>query len=149
MSLRIVVIGGPRTGKTTLAAQLAQQHGITNVRCTDETIGIGWSEGSAEVARWMEAPGPWLIEGASTARALRKLLAATTDKPCDMIWICSMPYGERTPWQISMGKGVMTVLFEIESELRDRGVNILEPIVRACSGSMTTLDPAEVRRTAL
>ena len=75
---RVVLVGGPLTGKSTLARALAPRYlpePEHQTRCTDELMGVlEWSEASAEVARWLNEPGPWIIEGVATARALRKWL---------------------------------------------------------------------------
>src|ERR1044072_2191416 len=51
---RFVIIGGPCTGKTTLAERLGQSDGITNVRSTDSLIHLGWSAASAAASRWFD-----------------------------------------------------------------------------------------------
>ena len=84
------------------------------------------SAASAEVARWMAEPGPWVIEGAATARALRKALAASPAAPCDLLIVLTVPKVERSPGQVAMGKGVHTVLDGIRAELLARGVTIEE-----------------------
>jgi hypothetical protein len=59
------------------------------------------------------------------ARALRKWLAANPDKPLDIdiVWL-TKPQTSLVPGQISMAKGVMTVLNEIRPELVRRGARI-------------------------
>src|SRR5688572_24955373 len=70
--LRIVIGGWPRTGKTTLANQLAARLRIP-VMHTDDLIGkVQISEASGVVAEWLSKPGPWIIEGVTTTRGLRK-----------------------------------------------------------------------------
>jgi hypothetical protein len=139
---RLVIAGGPRTGKSTLARKLAADMGLqpnseTNdahgvygyglaVRSTDELIGQkDWSGASAEVARWMDAPGPWILEGVVMCRALRKWLAAhPTGSPCDeVLYVCEAKVPQ-TPGQQSMTKGCLTVFGDIESALERRGVVI-------------------------
>ena len=100
---RICITGGPRTGKTTLAASLGAGMPVTNC---DDFIGMGWSESSAHVATLLERPGPWVIEGVQVARALRKWLAAhvpivTDSRPCDRLIILRTPHVELTPGQRS------------------------------------------------
>ena len=123
---RICITGGPRTGKTTLAASLGAGMPVTNC---DDFIGMGWSESSAHVATLLERPGPWVIEGVQVARALRKWLAAhvpivTDSRPCDRLIILRTPHVELTPGQRSMAKGVDTVLAEILPALRALGVEV-------------------------
>lgn len=119
--MRIAIAGGPRCGKTTLAATL----GAELVRCSDDVATLGWSEASAEVATWFDAPGPWVIEGVALARALRKWLATNPEgAPCDVVHLLNKPYVELTPGQATMAKGCITVWTGIEAELRRRGVRI-------------------------
>jgi hypothetical protein len=120
---RVVVGGGPRVGKSTLARKLANDG--RPVRCTDEGIDLGWSKASEHVATWLDATGPWIVEGVAVARALRKWLASHPDgRPCDLLLGSSVPRADRTPGQVTMGKGCETVLAEIRGELARRGVRI-------------------------
>lgn len=122
---RIVIAGGPRTGKTTLADMLAKRSGIVALH-TDDLIEFGWSEASAHVAeQWLTKPGPWIVEGVAAARALRKFLRATpNDRPCDEVIVCNHARVETTPGQQRMAKGCAKVFAEIEPALRQLGVRI-------------------------
>ncbi len=121
--MRIVVIGGPRCGKTTRAKALAAT-GVP-ARHTDDLIGrLDWSAASAEVSRWFALPGPWVIEGVAAVRALRKWLAAHGGKPCDTVEIMRRPFEPLSPGQASMLKSFETVWAEIAYQLRARGVAI-------------------------
>ncbi len=163
---RVVITGGPRTGKTTLASSMAREfiaasgHSTCNhcraaggrfaetsgvgrwpdpcpvcgmlplVRHTDDTMGrFGWSEGSAEVARWMDEPGPWIVEGVAASRALRKWRDLHPDQPppADRVIFLTMPHDLRTKGQASMAKGVETVHAEIEEWLAAHGVATERP----------------------
>jgi hypothetical protein len=120
---RVVVGGGPRVGKSTLAHKLAADG--RPVRCSDQAMTLGWSEASEHVATWLDAPGPWIVEGVAVARALRKWIAAHPEgRPCDLLLWSSTPRAERTPGQVTMGKGCETVLAEIRDELHARGVRV-------------------------
>lgn len=124
---RILIAGGPRVGKTTLAAGMRSVLGIVP-RSTDDLIGrFPWSDASAEVARWLEEPGPWVVEGVAVPRALRKWLEANAEGlPADALWFSTRPKVDRTPGQITMAKGVASVWAEVEPELRRRGLVIHE-----------------------
>ncbi len=118
--MRVVIGGGPGTGKTTLSKQYA------NARHTDSLMGShDWSAGSEEVARWLDAPGDWCVEGISTCRAIRKWLAShPTGKPCDlMVWMRE-PKRALTKQQMALLKGCETVLGEVRAELVRRGVRM-------------------------
>jgi hypothetical protein len=134
---RIVILGGPRTGKTTLARELwsEQVNGRTSsadpvaIRLhSDDIMHMGWSEASEHVARdWLSAPGPWIIEGVALSRALRKWREAHPGEPppVDKIIRLTTPYVELEGGQIAMMKGEHTVWSrDVEPWLRQHGVSI-------------------------
>lgn len=121
---RIVIGGGPCTGKTTLASALHRGLGHP-VRHTDDTMNLGWSEASAEVAAWMTEPGPWIIEGVATARALRKAMAADgAGQVCDILLWLTDPRVEQSAGQKAMAKGCDTVLAEILPAVQAAGTRV-------------------------
>ena len=124
---RIVIAGGPRTGKTTKANEMAEASKVT-VKHTDDLIGEHeWSEASQKVADFFAEPGPWIVEGVATVRALRKWLKQNPEgKPCDKVIKMITPLVPLTPGQITMEKGCATVFNEIEAELRARGVDVVK-----------------------
>lgn len=134
---RILITGGPRTGKTTLADEL----GITSppppgfvvpiVRHSDDLIAelahLGkdaWSEGSRRVAEWLSESGPWIIEGVAASRGLRKYRDQHPGEPppVDRVIYLREPHEPWTSGQRSMAKGVETVHREIEPWLDEHGV---------------------------
>lgn len=117
----VAIIGGPKTGKTTLANKMAARLGITPVH-TDDFIPMGWSESSAHVATMFGSRCPVIIEGVTIPRALRKFLAASEEKPCDRVIFLTVPMVDRNMGQSSMSKGIDAVWSEIEDELSRRGV---------------------------
>lgn len=124
---RILITGGPKTGKTTLALSMAlKSRGGGRVRSTDSLIAtMDWSAASAEVSTWLDDPGPWIIEGVAVPRALRKWLASHPDpanKPADQIIVMATARRPLSPGQVAMGKGVDTVWREVEPQLVARGV---------------------------
>jgi hypothetical protein len=122
---RILITGGPKTGKTTLSAQLHLLMGAQAAH-TDDLIPLGWSAASEETALWMAQPGPWIIEGVAVPRALRKWLAANpTGKPADKVIFLGKPWQELSPGQLAMTKGLVTVWKEVVGELVARGVELV------------------------
>lgn len=122
--MRILIIGGPKTGKSTMGAAIARKYGV-ELQSTDSVIDLGWSAASAEVARWMAKPGPWVIEGVAGARACRKLMAAIPGhKPCDLILVADHPFVALSAGQQAMAKGCATVWNEIRAEVLRRGVKV-------------------------
>jgi hypothetical protein len=95
------------------------------VRHTDYLIGkLDWSDASAEVARWLDEPGPWIIEGVAVSRALRKWREAHPGAlpPVDRVIYLAKPLLALTSRQEAMAKGVRTVHDEIEGWLAEHGV---------------------------
>ena len=113
--VRILVSGGPKVGKTTLAATFG-----AHVMHTDMLP--GWSEASAKAAEWMLQPGPWVIEGTAVVRAVRKFIHNSVAKPCDIFMYGINPKVPRSAGQISMAKGCETIFREVVAELISRGV---------------------------
>ncbi len=124
---RIIIVGGPRTGKSTLAVRLGERHDIP-VRFGDSLIDTHeWSEASEEVSRWLDEKGPAIIDGVVAARALRKWLARNPEGHPDFTVVFLRDNIQvQSPGARAMAKGVETVWREIEPELRRRGVEIIE-----------------------
>jgi hypothetical protein len=127
--LRTIIVGGPRTGKSTLASRLCAP-----VYCTDPRVyvkeplegvtygpEVGWGEDSEWIINhWLPREGPWTIEGHATARVLRKYyervrlgLDEETPPPCDRIIVLTRQHyfneGQRR-----MHQGVMTVWHQVK-----------------------------------
>lgn len=117
---RVVIGGAPRAGKTTFSGQFA------NARHTDDLIPLGWSEASDEAALWLQEPGPWVVEGVTAVRALRKALSVSDGRPCDLLVWLRLPWVPLTQAQAGMVVQGERVLDEIEPELRARGVVIVQ-----------------------
>ncbi len=124
---RIVIGGVPSAGKTTLCNSIGLA-GAELVRHTDDLIeSHGWSEVSQEISdNWLTAPGPWVIEGVATIRALRKWLKAHDEgKPCDVLIWLGTPIEPLEGRRLGLAKGCHTVFDEIDDELAARGVEIV------------------------
>lgn len=124
---RIVIIGSPRAGKTTRALELAAERGIGDVRHTDTLIATHErGEDAAEVARWLNEPGPMVVEGVTAVRGLRTWLTMhASGKPCDQVVVLRTPHVPLTPGQRAMAKGIDTVWNQIAPVLAARGVNVV------------------------
>lgn len=126
--LRTILAGGPRVGKTTLSRALAAAVDVEALH-TDDLLGqepeLTWSEVHVTVAGWMDLPGPWVIEGVATPRALRTWLRAhanDTTAPADRVFWSVAPKVTRTKHQEAMTRGIESVWAEVEPELVARGV---------------------------
>jgi hypothetical protein len=143
MNQRIVIVGGPSRGKSTLAHELWEQSFCqVPVFCGDPASTVVYQKGYTTylpeglefagdngaaawvAANWFTMPGPWVCEGHVMARALRRWGAAhymgrdytrTGDgMPCDRIIVLDKPaHRPTTSGQEAMHKGVMKVWSEI------------------------------------
>jgi hypothetical protein len=133
---RTIIVGGPRTGKSWLAAKLANA-GPNGVRvyCGDplskvkdpepgvnylpEWLPFAGDDGAAAwvVNNWFMLPGPWICEGHVMARAIRRWLeyAVTSAPVADRIIVLrnQRPGCNPTKGQVAMHKGVLKVWDEI------------------------------------
>ncbi len=165
MRERICIVGGPRTGKTTLALQLrdaalsdpstASLSLVHSDALIDE---VSWSEQSEVLARKLDNPGPWIMEGVAVPRALRKWLAKrkVTDlalanvidkailRPCDIVYVLQRPHVERSKGQETMAKAVETVWKLVQPELLKRGVD-----VRIVESVTFSIEPFAPERSSL
>jgi adenylate kinase family enzyme len=125
--MRLLIAGVPRSGKTTLSKTIVRTLPCSLIvmgpRSTDDMIALGWSAASERVAQWLDAAGPWIIEGVAIPRALRKWLATHHyGTPADEIRWLGTPRVPLTPGQLTMAKACETVWNEVRPELERRGV---------------------------
>lgn len=139
--MRIIIVSGPRRGKSSLARQFREQQGMPTFcgdprsKVKDPEDGVtylpeglpyaGDDGGAAHVSQlWFVRTGPWVMEGHVMARALRRWLpqlrgghggrGIIPPLPCDrIIVLAGPPRCESTKGQETMHKGVMTVWEEI------------------------------------
>ncbi len=137
--MRTIIVGGPRTGKSTLAKSFGvpvfcgdprslvkdPEPGVTYLpEFYDLPEKERWSAGSEYVAKeWFSLPGPWVMEGQIMARALRKWMkspagfyfGAPYGYPCDRIIVLTQQYMHAVtkPGQIRMHAQVMDVWREV------------------------------------
>jgi len=122
-----VIAGGPRTGKTTLADSLG-----VPVLHTDDLIPLGWIAAGRAASTWFDQPGPWIVEGVTAPRALRRWLKRhRRGTPCDVIVFLARPAIPRTPGQEAMAKGCAKIYAEIKAALLRRGVKQIGPAALA------------------
>lgn len=134
MITRIVIIGGPSRGKSTLAHQLHSRHGWP-VYCGDpaskvvhqkpytiylpEGLDFAGDHGAAAYVSsvWFSMSSPWICEGHVMARALRRWHGEHQGHPfpCDRIIVLARDaHRDTNRGQEAMHKGVMKVWSEIE-----------------------------------
>lgn len=115
---RIGIVGGPNSGKTTLATALAEELGWPHLE-TDELLKIdprpAWSEMSLIIANeWLSGDTTMVIEGTPLARAIRKAIKLRGDHGLDLIVRIEGTFERNPPpGRVSMRKGIDTVWAEI------------------------------------
>lgn len=118
---RVVIVGGPRTGKTTLAARYRD----VPVWHTDDYIKRTFEQSVEAMLPLLDEPGPWVLEGVTTVRVLRAWLrAGHSGKPCDEVICCWEAKMALSRGQETMAKGCRTIWSQIAGELLLRGVEI-------------------------
>lgn len=135
--MKIVIGGSTRAGKTTLADQLAFQHGLP-VYHSDDLIPLGWSQASDAFADVIAHGRDGIYEGVATLRALRKLLRRPTGRvpPCtSYVHLVHpvIPWVHVTPGQRAMNAAIASVWRDMAPRLRARGVSVwcpAEPALR-------------------
>jgi hypothetical protein len=126
--MRVVIIGGPRSGKSTMASKYSN-HYCTDPKSLVKDIlpsaqylpeGLKWGDDSQFICdNWFTMRGSWIIEGVGAVRALRKW-----DKqyhPCDVIVVLKdkHPLATRSDGQEAMSKAVMNIWYSIEMRYRN------------------------------
>lgn len=116
-----LIVGGPKTGKTTLAGKDATH---TDDLGTDRK---GWDERIDTIAAQIRG-GKGTIEGAVVPHALRRVLRDDPNARFDhlSVEVLNKPYGATSKGQQAMAKGIRSVWDEIAPQLRQRGATIRE-----------------------
>jgi hypothetical protein len=112
VSERVVITGVPRSGKTTLALALAKP-----------TLPVLYGDGKD----WLNAPGPWIIEGDTIPTTLRSwLMANGNGKPCDRVFWLAEPKVTLSAAERASQQDLEALWREVGGLLRQRGVTIEE-----------------------
>lgn len=113
---RLIIAGGPQTGKTTLSHEIASGR---RVRHTDDLIDEGWSKSSDDARQWIREPGEWVIEGVAAVRAIRKILREDKVLPVDVVLYLTGPYADLDKGQRAMTTGCKTIWGGIVREVAE------------------------------
>ena len=94
---RIAIVGGPRTGKTTLVEEVMGRRIIH----TDDFMDLEWKEVPDAIIEEVELLDDFVVEGVQAARALRKGMEV------DAVVFISEPKVQLTTRQAALGKSVL------------------------------------------
>lgn len=112
---RIAIVGGPKTGKTTLA-QVSDERPVIH---TDRFQHLPWEEVPAAILERCAPLSQFVIEGVQVARALRAGLIV------DAVLYLDDPCAEQSKGQRAMSKAVSTVFAEWRAA--NRTVHVVSP----------------------
>ena len=127
---RTIIIGAPKTGKTTLATQAAKVGLLVPVYHTDSLIpGRNWADQGDAAFELLsranaEFPDGFVYEGVLAVRALSRWLKTRKDSPCDQLLVLTVPRVAQTPEQQRLGKAILTMFQPLIPGLRALGVEI-------------------------
>ena len=126
--MRIIITGGPRTGKTTMSNDI-WCYDYTMLH-TDDFIDLSWTEQSEKVSHWFWEHGGdlnWIAEGVTCVRALRKFFENDfTFPPCDLLIYLTVAHEELLPGQLRLKKATDTIFDDdVFDNLASSGVVIL------------------------
>jgi len=120
MTRKILIIGGPRGGKTTYARKLSRELGIPLDHFDNYIKQYEWSELSEKISDWLNDPGPWIKEGVAGVRGLRKWLRKNGGHPDFEVHVMNEPKIKLTPGQERMHKNHSRILHEVLTEMAKR-----------------------------
>jgi SPP1 gp7 family putative phage head morphogenesis protein len=121
--MKIIITGGPRTGKTTLAKRYHDQYGVPVLRTDDLILRTSWSECSQVASEWMEEPGPWIVEGVAAVRGLRKWMERNKGGGLIVAYLDD-PVVPQTEGQRAMHRATRSIWDSIRAEVKARGIPI-------------------------
>lgn len=122
---RIIIIGGPNSGKSYYAEQISGRYSIDDVKYTDSLIETySWEEIAEMVSNWFIAEAPWIICGMMCCRGLRYWFRYNNlIKPCDRIIFIDRIV-DRSTRQKAMFKVMNDIWNEILPEVKRRGIRV-------------------------
>lgn len=123
--MKLLIIGYPRSGKTTMARE--REHNLTltegykaSFTSTDDLIKqYEWTAFSDKVADLLDQPGPWIIEGCSAVRGLRKYLKAGKKPDFKIVWL-DKPYIPLVGKQVGFAASLSSIWKECQDLMKQQ-----------------------------
>lgn len=128
--MRIVIAGGPRTGKSTLFRSLALDFAVAIG--TDDFMDRPWDAVPDAIVDVLEKHDEFLLEGVNAARVLRRWIRDRQTFPgIDVCYYLTSPMVPQTKAQASMTKAIATVWKDVLPRLVADGTTIVREVERA------------------
>ena len=122
---KTVIIGVPKSGKTTYALAHHEKDQIVH---TDELLdveGLKWEDRSQVIVDLMIARKVFCVEGCDAVRGLRKFMVQNPKtRPCDHVVWMGRSREELSKGQTSFGKGCKRIFDDILGELHGLGIMV-------------------------
>ena len=124
MSKRILIVGGPRTGKTTLSRELQEETRLPTFHTDDFLHLKDFRAQTTATTNWLLVEPDYIVEGVHTVYALRRLLEERYEgeKPAplpDLIHFCEKPFERLHTGQERLWRGVNTVMYDLLERFPD------------------------------
>jgi hypothetical protein len=123
--MKLLIIGYPRSGKTTRArnmqiTEMVPPNGETPVLSTDKLVAqYEWSAFSDKVCDMLKQPGPWIIEGCSAVRGLRKYLKEGNVPDFEIEWL-DKPFVPLVGRQVGFAASLKSIWGECQGLMEDK-----------------------------
>lgn len=125
--MKVVIIGAPRTGKSTLFRKLSLHFDCAVG--TDDFMCLEWSAVPDAVIGVLEKHEDWILEGVNAARVLRRWLRDRKDMPkIDVVYYLTKPMAQQTNAHRAMSKSIATVWKQIAPKLVVDGTRIVREV---------------------
>jgi hypothetical protein len=127
--MRVVIAGGPRTGKSTLFRKLSLHFDCAVG--TDDYMGLEWSAVPDAVIGVLEKHEDWIVEGVQAARVLRRWARDRKNMPhIDVVYYLTEPMAQQTNAHRAMAKSIATVWKDVAPRLIADGTRIVREVER-------------------
>lgn len=120
---KIILAGGPKSGKSTLGRKLSAELGIPLVS-TDDYIECGWSEAPHEIILKIKDMPSYILEGVNSGRTIRKMAEKDMKLDFDRVIYLDEPRIELNKGQAALRKGCVTVWQDVRKLLDEAGIDV-------------------------
>ena len=128
MDTKVLVVGPPRTGKSTAADFIAHALNLPLYH-SDVYKELPWDEQKQVVGKLIRSLSGFVFEGCTVSRALNMFRETNPSfKPCDTVFYLTkylVPRNDLTPGQLSMGTRIRNHMLEVVPWLQSLNVRMV------------------------